>query len=121
VTVPSAAPSIAAAAPRRDLLPDVEEITSTLRPATAGAEADAAGLAAPVAAARGRFRSGFLLALALLFLAAALYVTADDMALRVPALADVLAAYVAAIDSLRLWANAMAERATAALQGLGSE
>lgn len=120
------APPITAAAPRRALLPDVEEITSTLRPAGAAAgigfnpEAGPASQAVSVAGKRGGFRGGFLLALALLFLASALYISADNLALQVPALAGTLDAYVTLVDSLRHWINTMAERATSALQGDGA-
>lgn len=104
-------------APRRDLLPDVEEITSTLRPAGAGPEAEVPRASGPATARRGGFRSGFLVALAVLFVATAIYVSAEDLAQRLPALAPALERYVALIDSLREWLQAMTERATSAMEG----
>lgn len=115
IAAPATAAAATGTAPRRDLFPDVEEITSTLRPASATADNETAGHTPPAAPARGAFRSGFLLALALLFLGSVIYITAGELAQRVPALSGVLGAYVSIIDSLREWLRDLTERATEAM------
>lgn len=106
---------------RRELLPDIEAVTPTLQPsaprsaaapASAGAttSAPAAGAAAgpgPTAgqgpAAEGGFRRGFAAAMLIGAVLVLLYLLAPMLAEAVPALAEPLAAYVAAVDALRLW------------------
>jgi predicted Zn finger-like uncharacterized protein len=103
-------------AARRDLLPDVEEINSTLRPSEMQAAADGIPdfVAPPPEAPRG-FRSGFLTLMTIAILGAALYVVAPRLALLVPALAGPLESYISAIDSLRLGLDGMLRSATAAI------
>jgi predicted Zn finger-like uncharacterized protein len=96
------APTVAPVqAPRRDRLPDIEEINSTLRPAGERAPRPAAQESA---APSGRgFRLGFSL---VLFVAAALalvYVFAPRIIAAVPATEPVVAPYAAAVDEGRLW------------------
>ena len=110
-------PQPARPAARRDLLPDVEEINSTLQPG------DAAALDAEVDAlpdlTRGRssFRSGFLLMLLLLIIATTVYIMAPQLAEQFPSMKGMLDGYVAFVDSLRLWLNAKMNSATAMLKG----
>lgn len=95
------APDEAGPPARRALLPDVEEITSTLHPGNRGMdEADAEVEALPDLNRRGA-RTGFLLLIALVILAADVYLAADDLARWIPALADVLGDYVAFIERMR--------------------
>jgi predicted Zn finger-like uncharacterized protein len=103
---------------RRDLLPDVEEINSTLRPSEQSSEADDA-IVAPVALAekRGGFRSGFLVVMALAILATAIYIAAPQIGRLVPALADPLNAYVGFIDGMRLQLDGLMKSATVAING----
>lgn len=112
---PIAVPSSRSA--RRQLLPDIEEINSTLRPdegeaATADAETDAEHQPKP---RRRGFRRGFTLALVLVALAIGLYVFAEPVAENVPALAETLLDYVAWVDAQRL---ALAERVEALTDSL---
>lgn len=105
---------------RRSQLPDVEEIKSSLRPGEQPADAVVAS-AAPVAVdGRSSFRKGFTLVMVFAILGAALYVTADTLAAAVPALAGVLQAYVAIIDSLRLHLDGLMQSATVAINGSGA-
>ncbi|MDR5653447.1 zinc-ribbon domain-containing protein [Ruixingdingia sedimenti] len=92
---------------RRDLLPDIEQINSTLRasseprPAGDGAAGAAMRLPETQAEARSGFRSGFLIVVLIAVLLAVLYVTAPRIAATVPAVARPLAAYVGAVDQGR--------------------
>ncbi|NGM44209.1 hypothetical protein G5B31_01520 [Rhodobacter sp. SGA-6-6] len=110
-------PQPARPAARRDLLPDVEEINSTLQPG------DAAALDAEVDAlpdlTRGRssFRTGFSLVILLLVAAAAVYVMAPQLAEQFPSMKGTLDSYVAFVDGLRLWLNDKMNSATAMLKG----
>ena len=101
---------------RRDLLPDVEEINSTLRPSEMQADMDGAPdfVAPPPQAPRG-FRSGFLSLMTIAILAAALYLVAPRLAVMVPALSAPLETYVSLIDSLRLGLDGMMRSATVAI------
>ena len=90
---------------RKELFPDIEEINSTLR---SSAERDDLP-PLPQDAARDARRSGwrgFLTMIALIVILGLIYGYADSIATAVPALADPLAAYVAAVDSGRLWLDA---------------
>lgn len=105
-------------APRRDLLPDVEEINSTLRPSDTGGDDAADAYAVPLAAQRNAgFRSGFLTVMAVAVLAAAAYLAAPQIGGLVPALQGPLDAYVGQIDSLRLALDGMMRSATVAING----
>jgi resuscitation-promoting factor RpfA len=101
---------------RRDLLPDVEEINSTLRPSEVQAEADGPPDFAPLPpeAPRG-FRSGFLTLMTIAILCAALYLVAPRLAVMLPGLAGPLEAYVSMIDGLRLGLDGMMRSATVAI------
>jgi hypothetical protein len=112
----SAAPAESRPSARRDLLPDVEEINSTLRPSEKQAEADGApDFVAPAPEAPRGFRSGFLSLMTIAILGAALYVVAPRLGVMVPALAGPLEAYVSMIDSLRLGLDGMMRSATVAI------
>jgi len=88
---------------RRNLLPDIDEINSSLSSGdtdddtaeTNAVESDGAG------ETKGGFRSGFRLAVILVLLAVLIYVFAPKLAEAVPALADPLAAYVDAVNAGR--------------------
>lgn len=101
---------------RRDLLPDIEEINSTLRPGMPGTGPE--GQADGPAASGGGFRSGFSLILVLAAALVALYVMAPQLAMQVPGLAPTLEAYVALVDGARQVLDGLIRQATAVLQGL---
>ncbi|WP_225026355.1 zinc-ribbon domain-containing protein [Xinfangfangia pollutisoli] len=116
---PDAAPPEPARPPaRRDLLPNVEELTSTLRPGEAGDDADEMADALPdLTRGRASFRAGFLLMLFVALIAAAVYVAAPSLSAAVPALQAPLAAYVIFVDGLRAWLDGVMNQATQALTG----
>lgn len=101
---------------RRELLPDIEEINSSLRPdeRAAEAEAEASGEAeAPIEAKRiNGFRIGFLTVCALIFVFVGIYVFADVIAESAPQVAWVLEAYVAWVDVQRVALASAAETLT---------
>lgn len=114
-----AAAAAAASGSRRDLLPDIEEINSTLRSTDQPRRGEASEeiAAAPERAARSGFRRGFLTVLAIMVLALLLYIYADSIAAAVPAVEPALTGYVGWIDGLRGWLDA---RVLAGLQWLDS-
>ncbi|MCG7493659.1 zinc-ribbon domain-containing protein [Thalassobius sp. Cn5-15] len=95
---------------RRDLLPDIDEINSSLRPAAENRPAaaddhdlldgDDRALARPNRGGSG-FRRGFALALMLTAILWALYSFAPRISASVPALAPVMMQYTSAIDGAR--------------------
>ena len=99
----------AAVSSRRDLLPDIEEINSTLRTENdraSGADGQAQ-IDAPSEARRKRgFRRGFMWMIILFVLLALLYIYAPRLAQAVPALDGVLSNYVTMIDNLRVGLDA---------------
>lgn len=105
-------------AARRELLPDIEEINSTLRPATERGD-DAAALDAPqvLRQRRGEFRRGFLTSLTLAGLLLVLYLASSAISARVPALAPALSGYAQAVDGVRVWLDQRMRSTTQSLQG----
>lgn len=102
---------------RRDLLPDIEEINSSLSPAEA-AEQDAADEPEAAAARGSAFRSGFSLMLLVAAIVVTLYAMAPSLADQIPAAAPWLEGYTGAIDGLRLWLDGVLRSATAFVTGL---
>ena len=108
---------------RRDLLPDIEEINSTLRPSGERPNAGAAAVpySDPADAARP-FRKGFLTAVVIAAFFAGLYVFANDVTAAIPSLSDAMAQYTGTIEQMRVWLDsqvrdiltALAEMTTAA-------
>ncbi len=99
-----AATAAAAMNARRDLLPDIEEINSTLRSTS---DRDIAGddprPEAPIIKRKRRgFRRGFLLAVLLILIALLIYIFAPQLADLLPWADSALSNYVAWVDGLRL-------------------
>jgi predicted Zn finger-like uncharacterized protein len=113
--VPEAA--VVSRAARRELLPDIEEINSTLR-ATSERGAEAASYDAPESLRQRRngFRKGFLSSLGVMILLLLPYIFADSLATRFPATATALTRYSAGIDSLRIWLDSRMKSTTASMQ-----
>ncbi|MFL4468635.1 zinc-ribbon domain-containing protein [Tateyamaria armeniaca] len=106
--VSEAAATAAALGSRRDLLPDIEEINSTLRSSgdrqagVSGPSSDAH--AAPVAPpAKSGFRRGFSLMILLTVVLGAIYVMAPQIAQSIPQVDPYLSSYVAQVDTARAW------------------
>ncbi|TDK42305.1 zinc-ribbon domain-containing protein [Antarcticimicrobium luteum] len=94
---------------RRELLPDIEEINSTLRSSSSmGSRADEGEL--PVGdeapARRGGFMRGFSVALLIGAALVLVYVNAPRIAQTLPQADPALSAYVAMVDQLRYWLDA---------------
>jgi predicted Zn finger-like uncharacterized protein len=98
-----AAAAAAALGSRRDLLPDIEEINSTLR---STGDRDAAGTDphpdAPIRNRKKRgFRRGFLLAVLLVVIAVLIYLLAPKIAEAIPQTDPMLNSYTAWVDGMR--------------------
>ena len=104
-----------APASRRDLLPDIEEINSTLR-----RDKKSAGKEEPETQAQKNAsgRRGFRAAIILLLLAVAVYAYADLITSNVPQLAPYLDAYVAQIDQ---WRAALSDQTSGFLTWLQAQ
>lgn len=103
---------------RRELLPDIEAINSTLR-ATSERDGDAAAMDAPetLRQRRSGFRKGFLSSVAVMALLMLPYLLAEEISARVPALSPVLGGYASAVDTLRTWLDHQMVSTTDALRG----
>lgn len=98
----------AALGSRRDLLPDIEEINSTLRSGTARTGTGAADIEPQIEAPthqrkRRGFRTGFLTVLLVFIVLAVLYILAPRLAEAVPALKSPLQSYIEIVDQGRVW------------------
>ena len=103
---------------RRDLLPDVEEINSTLRPSEQADDTDAPGGGMPDAArARNSFRSGFMMMMLIALIGLVAYLAAPRLAAQFPGLTEPLNAYVSFVDVIRLRLDGLMQSATVALKG----
>ena len=88
--------------PRSELLPDIDEINSTLTAATASEE-EAAAAAAQEASHRRGFRLGFALVGLIFAVLIIAYLYSASIAASVPAAEPALAAYVDSANSVRMW------------------
>jgi predicted Zn finger-like uncharacterized protein len=117
--VPQASAGLDAArpAPRRDLLPDIEEINSSLSASTERrGPAPEAAAAGPARRGRGGFRTGFLSMLTCIAVLALAYVLAPQLSGQVPALAPAMAGYVDVVDGWRTALSDAVRRAGSALR-----
>ncbi|MCA0919110.1 zinc-ribbon domain-containing protein [Pseudooceanicola nanhaiensis] len=111
----------AEATSRRDLLPDIEEINSTLR-----SKGERRAASAPVTDVdtlkeqRRGFRIGFGLTLMVTALAIIVYVNAEKLALRYPPAAPTLQSYQQGVNEGRLWLDAKVATLLAWLDSEGS-
>ncbi|MEL7175249.1 MAG: zinc-ribbon domain-containing protein [Pseudomonadota bacterium] len=88
---------------RKELLPDIEEINSTLRGGLEHASVPLSdAVEDPVNHGRRGFRIGFGLALMIAAALAMIYVYAPQISGAVPGLSDMLQSYVAQVDQLRI-------------------
>ncbi len=109
---------------RRELLPDIEEINSSLdadarRPARAD-DQNVAGAAVPPAPRRSGFRAGFLLGVILIALLWSLYAFSDQLGAQVPQLDGVLKQYAAVGDSGRMWLDGQVKSLLVKLDALAA-
>ena len=104
-------------AARRDRLPDVEEINSTLRPSKTGEEGDLGDTPPSGSNRSGGFRSGFLWVVTVAMVGAGVYLAAPSLGRMVPSLAGPLEGYVSTVNGLRLELDGLMRSATVALNG----
>ncbi|MGL5012352.1 MAG: zinc-ribbon domain-containing protein [Paracoccaceae bacterium] len=104
---------------RRDRLPNIEEINSTLRPGDVGMDDDGESFEiVQRPAGRSGFRSGFVLMLILAALVIALYVMAPRIAEQIPGAKPALDSYVATVDAARTWLDGATKNLVTMLRGL---
>lgn len=102
---------------RRELLPDIEEINSSLKP-TQRPVLDEDGEEISSANTSSGFRSGFLLMLILAAALVAAYVMAPKIAQQFPSAEGAMTAYVAQVDAARLWLDGVLRGLTEQLQSV---
>ena len=90
---------------RRDILPDIEEINSTLRVSDGAAAAQPAGETGKAPRKSG-FARGFALTILLFLVLLMVYTNAGKIAETVPQADPYLSAYVTWVDQARLWLDA---------------
>lgn len=116
-----AVPEVTKTPARRDLLPNIEEINSTLRASSDRRGADGGMPEAPVVVAeRAGFRSGFVLVMGVAVVLAALYIGAPKLAAQFPAAAPALSQYVVVVDAGRGWLDGAMKDAVGMLQNLAN-
>lgn len=102
---------------RRELLPDIEEINSSLKPSQRQTLDEEGEETLPPNTGSG-FRSGFLLMLILAAGLVAAYVMAPKIAQQFPGAEGAMTAYVAQVDALRLWLDGVLRGLTEQLQSV---
>lgn len=117
---PAPAPSEDDRHSRKELLPDIEQIKSTLR-STSDRDGDAASRDAPEYQRRQRasFRTGFVMAVGVIAALFALYAMAPEIVSAMPGTEGLMAAYVGTVDGLRLWLQNVTLAAAEAMGGPG--
>lgn len=107
-------------ATRRELLPDIEEINSTLRPSSAVRhdDEDDTVFALPSTQGRSSFRSGFVLMLVLAAVLVAIYLMAPRLGQQIPGARWAMDAYVAGVDQARIGLDSATKSVIAALRRL---
>ncbi|MGL4320205.1 MAG: zinc-ribbon domain-containing protein [Paracoccaceae bacterium] len=90
---------------RREMLPDIEEINSSLRPGDVAVNDDgeAFEIVRRPEPGRSSFRSGFVLMLVLGLIALLAYVMAPQISAQLPAAKPAMDGYVTAVDAGRTW------------------
>ena len=111
------------AAARRDLLPDIEEINSTLRAESdrAAAQMEEIDALPDIRPRRRGFRSGFMLMMVIAVALAMAYVMAPRIIAQMPAAAPGMRAYVASVDQARLWLDSLMKSASGTLRSIGGD
>lgn len=105
-------------AARRDLLPDVEEISSTLRSSNGRHGDDDNPMPdLPPIRKSGGFRSGFLLSILLAVVITVTYVLAPRLGEQFPAAKDALDSYVTGVDAVRARLGAVMAGLTGMIEG----
>lgn len=107
---------------RSNLLPDIDEINSSLDPQTGrGTEASAEATGAAAPKKTSGFRTGFRLAVVIAVIATLLYVFAPQLSGSVPQLDGALSGYVGAVDGIRAQLDGLVEAIVASIEEPASE
>jgi predicted Zn finger-like uncharacterized protein len=116
---PDAEPEAKRELTRREMLPDIEEINSSLRPGERAIDDDGAAFeVARRPAPRSGFRSGFVLMLLLAVAVIAVYAMAPRIAEQFPGAKPALDTYVAGVDNARAWLDTATRNVVTSLRGL---
>ncbi|UWQ63340.1 zinc-ribbon domain-containing protein [Leisingera caerulea] len=91
---------------RKELLPDIEEINSTLRSGGSAAPAPQAAAEAPPVRRKNNFARGFSLSLIAALVMVMVYDNAALIADKLPLAESALSSYVSWVDQMRLWLDA---------------
>ena len=113
-----AAVAATVASSRKELLPDIEEINTTLRSDEERPPVEPLPEEVEERERKG-FRRGFLTVLTVIILLCLVYLFADLIASQVPGLDGTLEGYVATVDDLRLWLDARVQGLIASLEAAG--
>ena len=106
---------------RREMLPAIEEINSTLRASGDRKSDENSALfetQSDTAAPQAGFRRGFLLLLTLAVILVLLYLVAPMIGTQVPRLAGIAEGYVRVVDGARIWLDIALRGLIATLRGL---
>jgi predicted Zn finger-like uncharacterized protein len=121
------AQTVAASGSRRDLLPDIDEINSTLRasgerrrPAEA-TDADIGGTDPKLRSEGHSFRRGFFTVLVFAALAIGSYIYGPQLAESIPAIAPYVSDYITQVDTARSWLSVSIDQGLAWLDRLATE
>ena len=117
---PEPEPKVAA---RRDLLPDIEEINSTLRANADRAKEDEDAIDAlpNLRPRRSGFRTGFVLTIIAAVILSMAYIMAPRIIAQIPGSAPTLRAYVSTVDAGRLWLDGLMQSASGSVRSLTGE
>lgn len=120
VAQPVAAPDMKREPTRREMLPDIEEINSSLRPGDVamGDDGTAYDIARRPEPGRSGFRSGFVLMLVIGLVGLLAYVMAPQISAQIPAAKPALDGYVLAVDAGRVWLDGATRGLVASLRGI---
>lgn len=120
VDAPATPPPPARAQTRREMLPEIEEINSSLRASSEKRSGEAAAVSDTMSAAKsnGGFRSGFVLMLVLAIVLVTVYVMAPRISQQIPGAAAAMKAYVASVDHARLFLDGLMKSAIGWLRGI---
>lgn len=118
---PPAAEASRRAASRSDLLPDVDEITQSLRGGAYLRPNPPPAMARYDTRRTGGFSRGFAIAMLLGIAVVAIYAYAGDIATTIPQTAPILSAYVEALNGAREWVDGQTQTLLAMLDRLSSE
>ncbi len=106
---------------RREMLPEIEEINSTLRASSEKRSGEAAAVADTMLRDKPKgagFSSGFVLMLLIAAVAVAVYVMAPKLAAQFPAASEMLTTYVSVVERGRVWMDGMLQTAIGFMRGL---